>query len=119
MILTVPVITPVTTPELFTVAMAVLELDQPPPPVLLVKVMALPIQTLFAPVVELTAGSELTVKLAVLAAGTALHPTDAICVAAIFVRPKLLNTDVIKVPVPALNITEAVFPVAVFEPLKS
>jgi hypothetical protein len=119
MILALPAVTPVTTPELLTVAMAVLELDQVPPPVVLVKVMVLPIQTLFAPVVELTAGRALTVKLAVLAAGTVLQPTDAIWVAVMFVGPKLLNTDVIKVPVPAVNIIEAVFPVDVFEPLKS
>ena len=117
--MTLPAVTPVTIPELFTVAIAVLELDQPPPPVLLVKVIVLPIHTLFGPVDELIMGSELTVKLAVFAAGTALQPTEATCAAVIFVRPKLLNADVIKVPVPAVNIIEAVFAVDVFEPLKS
>ena len=120
MIFTAPAVTPVTTPELLIIAIAVLELDQEPEPVLLLREMVLPIQTLLAPDVELTVGREFTVKLAILPVdGAPLQVPDAVCVTVIVVDPKLLKVDVTKVPVPAVNIMEAVFPVAEFVPLKS
>lgn len=56
-----PAATPVTTPVVPTVAVAVLELDQTPPEVVLLKGVEAPTQTALLPVTEGTTGKALTV----------------------------------------------------------
>jgi hypothetical protein len=53
----VPALTPVTTPELFTVATDVVALDQTPPVVASDNVVVEPIQTLVVPVIAATVGN--------------------------------------------------------------
>jgi hypothetical protein len=60
-ILTVPGLTPVTTPELFTVALIVLLLLQVPPPGVLDNVVVDDLHTDSVPVIGVTNGSALTV----------------------------------------------------------
>ena len=72
MIVEVPAATPVTTPELLTVATAVLALVHAPPAVVLVRVVVLPTQTAAVPVMAATEGSGLTVR--VTAAALIGHP---------------------------------------------
>jgi hypothetical protein len=61
----VPAATPVTTPEAFTVATAVLEEDQVPPVVTSARVVVDPAQTVVVPVIAAKTGSALTVTVAV------------------------------------------------------
>ena len=60
-----PAATPVTTPEAETVAAAVLEEDQVPPPVASVRGMVDPAQTAVGPPMTATVGRALTVMVAV------------------------------------------------------
>ena len=58
---TLPLTTPVTTPAVFTVAKAVLLLLQVPPVIESNKLIVLPTQTAFEPVIALTVGNGFTV----------------------------------------------------------
>jgi hypothetical protein len=79
-IVTVPEATPVTTPELLTVAFVLSLDDQVPPGVVLLKVVVLPAQTFVVPEIEATVGVGFTVTVAVLVR-VALQLGDAVAVA--------------------------------------
>jgi hypothetical protein len=61
----VPAATPVTTPELLTVATLGVAVDQLPPPVALLRVVVIAVDRVVLPVIALTIGAAFTVNIAV------------------------------------------------------